>query len=132
MNSENLKIIVVDDEDVYHRLLKVMLRKYDFDVVFCNNYYSLKELAKQSPKHIIIMDYNLGGESGADYIKKLNFERISDLNFIAISASENPKIKDEMIELGAKRFFLKDNELIKYLPEAILDLGRELGYISEK
>ncbi len=132
MSSNNLKIIVVDDEDIYHRLLKLMFKKYKLDVFFCNNYDNLRELAEEFPENILIIDYSLGEETGADYIRKLNSEMDAKQNFIAISASVEKRVEDEMIELGARRFFQKDDDLIENLPNTILDFGKELGYTTEK
>lgn len=117
--EKNWNIVIVEDEYVYYNLLKMMLRKYPYNIVHFTEYKQLEEFLKDyNDKTIVVIDYHLRTHTGANYIESLKSVGI-DTKFIAITSSENPDIEKEMRSLGALAFFLKDQDFIKNFPEVL-------------
>lgn len=112
-------ILVIDDEAIYHKLIRVMLKGEPYNVVHFVEFNDLKNFLNEFPdNHLIIMDYHLHEHSGANYIRRLKEDGFEPY-FIGISSSESDAVKNEMKLLGAKAFFQKDDNLIRDLPSVI-------------
>jgi DNA-binding response OmpR family regulator len=112
-------ILVIDDELVYHKLIRIMLRDDNFNVVHFIDYNELKSfLTEFKENNLMIVDYHLNEHTGANYVRALRKDGIEPY-FIAVTSSENEEIKREMRELGAKAFFRKDDNFVRDLPSVI-------------
>lgn len=117
--EKNWNIVIVEDEYIYYNLLKMMLRKYPYNIIHFTEYAQLEDfLQLESERTIVIIDYHLKTHTGANYIESLKNAGL-DIKFIAITSSENPDVEKEMRNLGALAFFLKDQEFIKNFPEVL-------------
>lgn len=96
-----------------------MLKGEKYNVIHFIEYSELKDFLKEFPENnLLIVDYHLQEHSGANYVRTLKSEGF-DPYFIAISSSDNPDIKKEMKDLGAKAFFKKDDNFVRDLPSVI-------------
>lgn len=117
--AEKWNILVIDDELIYHKLIRIMLKSDPYNVIHFIEYQDLKQFLIDFPdNNLLIVDYHLAEHSGANYVRTLKAEGI-DPYFIAITSSDNHEIKKEMKDLGAQAFFRKDDNFIRDLPSVI-------------
>src|SRR5690242_12900468 len=105
MASENLTVLIVDDEPDICFLLSNMLRQR-FNTVMANTLTDgLLKLRQFSPS-LLFLDIHLPDGSGLDIIKgaKRDFPQ---LKIIMMSAYDGPKEKNKAMEEGADIFISK-------------------------
>lgn len=86
------------------------------------------ETAIESKPDLIMLDVSLGGESGADILRRL-FARWQDARVLAVSAHADSVYVRSMINAGASGYMLKDQAPaeISNAITTIMDGGRWIG-----
>lgn len=126
MSDKTYNIVIVDDEEIYHKLISLILKKENYNVLYSSSYEQLKEILSNFDDCIILLDYNMGGEeTGANYIRNLKSEGFENLDFIAVSSLPIESIRDEIFELGAFGIVRKDDFLITKLVRRINELKEQ-------
>ena len=126
MSNKTYNIVIVDDEEIYHKLISLILKKENYNVLYSSNYDQLKEILTNFDDCILLLDYNMGGEeTGAKYIRTLKNDGFQDIDFIAVSSLPIESIRDEMFELGAFGIVRKDDFMITKLVRRINELREQ-------
>src|ERR1700751_1230106 len=100
MSNKPFKIIVVEDNDWYSKLLVHSLSlNQDFEI---ESYFSGKEFLTHLNKDIdvVTLDYRLPDMNGDELLKKIK-EFDEDIEVIIISEQENIETAVELLKLGA-------------------------------
>lgn len=99
------RVLVVEDDPQYRRLLRQVLTSHQFRVFECEDgIEALGEAVKRRPD-IVIMDLGLPGMSGLEVIKRLR--EYSEVPVLVISGRTNEFEKATVLDTGANDYLLK-------------------------
>ena len=107
-NLENIRIFIVDDQPVFLKLLKGLVRPLGYTQI------TLLESAEDCVANlnlypdIVFIDYNMTGMNGIELLKKVK-EFSDTIVVVFTSGSEDIRLAMEAIKLGAFDFLLKSN-----------------------
>lgn len=105
--NSNLIYLIDDDELlelVFDRILKKSYTKYKL-TVFSSGQEALQSLENEHPK-VIFLDYGLPGLDGAEVLEKIKAS-YPDIVVYILSGNEDPRIREELLSLGAEGFISK-------------------------
>ncbi|WKE66777.1 response regulator [Gallaecimonas kandeliae] len=120
------RILVVDDEPVFLRLLVAFLRRLDFDVVDVTGLESAMAVLAQEDIDLVLCDLQLGDGSGLALLEQVR-DAYLDLPVVLISGTANMEDVTKALRLGASDVLLKPiNELamVEYAVESALERRR--------
>lgn len=124
--SENVKgkrILVVDDNKTYGRLMSILLSKHGFILDIVENVNDALKLLEKNAYSLIISDLVMPNDDGVDFIKVLKEDdSTKNLPVIIISGYDTEDHAESLKQLGAfdvlpKSF--KDKNLIPTIEKAI-------------
>lgn len=100
------RLLLVDDDETYCRVLKSALEKRDYEVLVANDVQKGIELAEQNLPEYAVIDLRIGHESGLELVKKLisldaNTACVMLTGFASIATAV------EAIKLGAIHYLTK-------------------------
>lgn len=107
-----LVVLIVDDSSTQRKMLKMMLRKWNFDVIEAEDGLSALGLAQSRHIDFVISDWMMPGMSGPDLcreIRKLNIK-----NYIYFMLLTSKKAKEEVaagLDAGADDFLSKPMDM---------------------
>lgn len=104
-NSDQLNILVLDDDNLYRKLASSILRA-DFTVYTASVPSKAFEIFQNAKVDILICDFQLPEMNGLEVVKKVK-EMYPDVEIIMISAEANMDTVIEALRLGAVDFFRK-------------------------
>ena len=112
-----IKILLVDDHKIFTEgIASLLLHEPDFEVVGeCQKSEQVKEFLRKTTIDIILLDINLGGESGLDVCKYV-VEYNSSIKILAMSMYNDESFITRMMKNGASGYILKNtsaDELLK-------------------
>ncbi|TXK82642.1 response regulator [Paenibacillus sp. N3.4] len=130
MTSECYRVLIVDDEYYFRKLLTNFIDWSRFGFVIdqeAEDGATALELARSEQYDLIIVDINMPGMTGLDFVEELRSSNI-DSKIIFITSYDVFEYARTAISLGASYYLLKpvdEEELIKALKEIRLELDRE-------
>ncbi len=112
-----IKILLVDDHKIFTEgVASLLLHEPDFEVVGeCQKVEQVKDFLKKISIDVILLDINLGGESGLD-ICKFIVEHNPSIKILAMSMYNDESFITRMMKNGASGYILKNtsaDELLK-------------------
>jgi excisionase family DNA binding protein len=114
-------ILVVEDDQVYNDLLRAQLqRTFPKSVIWAafDGFEAGSLLGVHKPR-VVILDINLPGVNGQELCRRIKQEPGFDRPLvIAVTASDDPNMGPQILELGADAFFQKPfdhEELVKVI-----------------
>jgi DNA-binding NarL/FixJ family response regulator len=132
MNQNSIKIIIVDDHDLFREGMKYILSKIPgFEVVAdaSDGIDYLEKLQTIIPD-IVLMDIDMPRMNGFEAVEK-SIRLFPNLKIITLSMHGDQYHYLRMIELGVKGFVLKDSG-INQLKEAIVEVFNGRNYFSQE
>ncbi len=125
--ENEIKVLIVDDEDDFRRLLAFWLKSKGYCVVTAANAQEALNMAKAENPDIIFMDLNMPVMDGTDALKKLR-EFNKDVPVIIISAYVDDRRAKEAMALGISGVFYKGKDFQEGLSllEAALRTHKQL------
>jgi DNA-binding NarL/FixJ family response regulator len=132
MSPNSIKIMIVDDHDLFREGVKyILLRVPEFQIVgdASNGIEYLEKLQTTKPD-IVLMDIDMPRMNGFEAIEK-SLELYPTLKIITLSMHGDQGHYLRMIELGVKGFVLKDSGC-NQLKEAIIEVFNERNYFSQE
>jgi len=132
MNSESIKIMIVDDHDLFREGVKFILSKVpEFEIIddAANGFDYLEKLKTVKPD-IVLMDIDMPRINGFEATRR-SLEIYPDLKIITLSMHGDQDHYVRMIELGVKGFVLKDAG-VNQLKEAINEVFLGRNYFSQE
>ena len=102
------RILLVDDEPHHRKLLRMVLRKGDYEFFEADDgNAALKHLAGEAID-LVILDLMMPNPNGFDVLTAMRRnDRLRDLPVIVASASTSPEDVERSLELGAVDYFMK-------------------------
>ena len=114
--AENVKIIIIDDEEGVRESFKMILKIKDYEVdVFPDGESAIAAL-KKGVYDLAFVDYKLPGMDGIDVLKKIK-EADSDIEVVIVTAYASESSHANAITLGALEYLRKP-----FLMEEIYEL----------
>ncbi|MGE5418613.1 MAG: response regulator [Chloroflexota bacterium] len=129
---EKIKIILVDDHQLFRNGLKILLDGFpEFQVTGeASNGNDFLEIIKNSSADVALMDINMPEMDGIEATRK-GLRINPSLNIIALSMYGEEEYYYKMVDAGAKGFILKDSDILE-VKEAILTIKKGGSYFSQE
>ncbi|MET0786986.1 MAG: response regulator transcription factor [Paenisporosarcina sp.] len=103
--SENITILVVDDEDRIRRLLKMYLEREGYEVDEAENGAEAIEKAIEKDYHAIILDVMMPEKDGMEVIAELREHKATPILLLTAKGEEANRVQG--FELGADDYIVK-------------------------
>lgn len=112
-----IRILLVDDHKIFTEgLYSILSQEDDIEVIGeCQNSSQTFEMLKKKPCDVILLDINLGNESGLDLCKSIT-DQFPSVKVLAISMYHEESFITKMLKNGASGYLLKNTgrqELLK-------------------
>ena len=101
-----LPILIVEDEKNLGVTLSEYLRSIGYACFLATNGRDAYQVFKKEKPRVVLMDIGLPDTNGLDLAKKLRLER-EDFVLLFLSAQNDPDIKVEGLEIGARDYITK-------------------------
>jgi CheY-like chemotaxis protein len=111
-------ILIVDDEEVIHQVLKKVLKNSGYNLDFATNGEDALQKVQEKEYNLLIVDKNLPGISGIEVMEDARLIQ-PDLEFIVITAYASYQSAVEALRLGAFDYIEKPFSDLKLLKEKI-------------
>ncbi len=110
VNYSIMKILIVDDHELFAEGLKLLLDSMDgsLEVEFVTQYSQFIKESRYQSFDLIFLDYNLADVDGIEAIHFIR-EHSPKVSIIVISSEDSPKIIQSTIESGASGFIPKSS-----------------------
>lgn len=129
----NLKIIMVDDHDLFRLGVRSVITNKLPQVTILAEYSSgeelLQELAESEKPHIILLDIIMSGISGIETARQLK-KKYPDIKIIMLSSEVASEIINELLDIGVDGYLSK-LVLKEDLAEAILSVAEGEIYYGQ-
>jgi DNA-binding NtrC family response regulator len=119
--KKSLLIYVVEDNQVYNRMVCEYLKKQNYLNVksFISGDECIKTVMRGDYPDIVIQDYFLDDLNGIDVLKMIK-ARCKDAEFIFLTSNENIEVAIECIAYGVHDYIIKDKgDILKRLTEKV-------------
>jgi CheY-like chemotaxis protein len=102
------RLLLVDDEPHHRKLLKMVLRKGDYEFHEAEDGHEAIRLLRGEAIDLVILDLMMPQPNGFDVLTSMRAnERLRDLPVIVASASTSPEDVERSLDLGAVDYFMK-------------------------
>ena len=130
-NSKNPLIFVVEDNQMYNKLVVSYLKTNKFTNV--ESYLTGEEVLKNMYKNpdIVIQDYLLDGMTGIEVLIKAK-KICPSVEFIFLSGNDNIDIAINSMKYGAHNYIVKDQMALQKLVEKIRKLNTVTQLVTTK
>lgn len=130
MNTCDLRLLVVDDDDVDREKIRRMLKSVGFSA-FIEETATVPDslsVIKKSSYDCIIVDYRLGKEDGLSLLSEIRNRLAIDCAVIIISGLGDEEVAAEAMRLGANDYLVKSHLKATQLLTAILNAINKAGH----
>ncbi|MCS7008856.1 MAG: response regulator [Chthoniobacterales bacterium] len=122
------KILVVDDQDLILRILRVVLSKCGVELIEKNDGNGAIEFFEENDApDVVILDYSMPGMDGVETLKKIRMmPNGKNVPVVMLTARDQTAIRNAAADLGVKAFLTKPFspvELQKLIREIIPEEG---------
>jgi len=101
-------MLIVDDEEIILEEVSETLTDEGYDCFVANSVGAAVEIVKTTPGIILILtDFKMPGETGADLIKIIETKFEQNIKFIVMSGHANPGVEKNGIDLALYPFLRK-------------------------
>ena len=125
MEKEKIRILLVEDNKDFAKLVQVYLNRHDkdkFDIVWKENYSeTMKELGVDLNYHIILMDYFLPGRNGLEITKELKAKKIT-IPIVFLTVNKDIDLALDVMKLGVDDYLVKEEISSPILPRTVLSV----------
>jgi CheY-like chemotaxis protein len=112
------KILIVEDDPVSQKLLKVRLEENGYETVFAGEAYTAITIAREEKPDLILLDFGLPGGDGAVVMERLqSFPALANIPIIVVSAREPTVTGERALVAGAEAFVQKPIDVEQLLGE---------------
>jgi CheY-like chemotaxis protein len=102
------KILIVEDDQVSQKLLKIRLEQSGYETAFASDAYTAITMAKEERPDLILLDFGLPGGDGAVVMERLQmFPALTHIPVIVVSAREPAATEERSLVAGAVAFVQK-------------------------
>ena len=122
MSEENPKLLLVDDDEIFCKVLSKAVQKREYNVDVAYNQKDAVALAQQHHPEFAIVDLRIGNDSGLNVIKSLA-SADPDIRIVVLTGFASISTAVESIKLGAIHYLTKPAELDEILKAFYHDEG---------
>ena len=126
MPIQSKEVLVIEDAPDVRMTLRKILENIGLTVTECASVQQAVASLEQKTPHVILLDLNLDGLSGFDFLKlKAKLPNIQNIPVIVVSGLADKKSVYQAITLGANDFLVKPfpaNQLIQKVRKQLKDL----------
>lgn len=109
------RILVIEDSFTSFLLIQHALKKEGFITVLASNINEAVHSIKESKPDIIVLDLNMPGLTGYDFLEMRDKLDIKSVPVIVVSALDSPESVARTKELGAYEFLAKPIKVEKFV-----------------
>jgi DNA-binding NtrC family response regulator len=130
VRKQSLRLLIVDDEEAARYGMRRALSTFGYDVSEAESAEVARALVKQQMPDLMLLDVNLPGVSGLDFLRELQPDNGSAPLVVIITAHGSERMAVEAVKAGAydylaKPFELDDLRLVIKNAAETLNLRRE-------
>ena len=130
MRKDALRLLIVDDEEASRYGMRRALSTFGYNVSEANSAEAARALLKQLEPDLLLLDVNLPGMSGLDFLRELKSANGNGPLVIIVTAHGSERIAVEAVRSGAydylsKPFEVDDLRLVVKNAAETLQLRRE-------
>ncbi len=111
MRKEALRLLIVDDEEAARHGMRRALSSFGYDVSEANSAEAARALLKQQEPDLMLLDVNLPGMSGLDFLRELKSSNGNGPLVIIVTAHGSERMAVEAVRSGAYDYLSKPFEL---------------------
>lgn len=114
MKQEKLRLLIVDDEEASRYGIRRGLTTFGYNVSEAESAEAARALLRQQPADLMLLDVNLPGMSGLEFLRELQSPAIANGNpplVIIITAHGSERMAVEAVKAGAYDYLAKPFEL---------------------
>ncbi|AMQ90661.1 GGDEF domain-containing response regulator [Marinobacter sp. LQ44] len=122
MQSNNIRVVIVDDDDGDFLILETLLRdskRFLFEIDHVKSFQHARSLITDNKTDIFLLDYFLGANTAIELIKEASLLHICQ-PIVVLTGADSDLIDNEVMNLGAADFIPK-NELSTTLLDRTID-----------
>jgi len=120
-----IRILLVEDNKDFARLVEVFLRKHQpekFEIVWKENGRdALAEVSRGAEFDVILMDYFLPGQNGLEITKELHRQHVR-APVVFLTVNKDFDLAVEVMKLGVEDYLVKEEISTPVLPKTILSV----------
>jgi CheY-like chemotaxis protein len=110
------KILIVEDDPVSQRLLKIRLEENDYETTFASDAVTAIKIAREEKPDLILLDFGLPGGDGVVVMDRLKtFAALAHIPIIVVSAREPQETESRAVAAGASAYVQKPIDAEKLL-----------------
>ena len=129
MNTQSLRVMVVDDDHPYSVVLKKTLTGHGHDVLVCSSAEEAFHHLQKEQFDIMLLDYKMEGTNGINVLQWMYGMKM-DIPVIIITGYGSEEIALEAWKWGAKDYFVKGKSDMSQLPALVLKVYKQA--VSER
>jgi DNA-binding response OmpR family regulator len=125
MDTDKIRILLVEDNKDFAKLVSVYLQRFDkdkFQITWKENYHdTIKEL-EQNPKYdIVLMDYFLPGKNGLEITKELKAKKFH-FPIVFLTVNKDFDLAVDVMKIGVDDYLVKEEISSPVLPKTVLSV----------
>src|SRR5438876_3589077 len=137
METKSLRLLIVDDEEAARYGMRRALEAFGCEIAEADSAEKARALTSESKFDLLLLDVNLPGISGLDFLKELQGDPSRSPLVVIITAHGSERVAVQTIKSGAynylsKPFELDDLRLIVKNALDIIKLRRENNSLRER
>ena len=107
-----MRLLIVDDEEAARYGMRRALSSYGYDITEAGSVEEARALMRQKPPDLLMLDVNLPGASGLEFLRELQSEETEEPPLvIIITAHGSERMAVEAVKSGAYDYLSKPFEL---------------------
>ncbi|MDG1573362.1 response regulator [Robiginitalea sp. M366] len=124
-----MQILIIDDQQLVRLSVEKYLRDQGYAVTAVADPYTAISLLGQERPDLILLDINMPGMSGLEFIRKIQTMRVASVPVMILSGNVQEKVISEAFELGAVDYMKKPVSLSELAARVRNLLGCPLPYV---
>ena len=104
--GEDVKVLLVEDEDLYRTVLLRRLRKRGLDVRGVGTAEAALEALEVEPVDVVVMDVKMPGMNGIEALESIK-ERHDDIEVLMLTGVADPATAVRVLDRGAFAYLMK-------------------------
>ena len=106
MNTNKIRVVLVDDDESFSRAIGRLLRAAGFEPSVYASAEAFLEDTTQAPADCLLLDIHMGGMSGLDLRRQLTVLG-QTTPVIFVTAHDEPKTREEARQVGSSGYLCK-------------------------
>ncbi|MCT4621967.1 MAG: sigma-54 dependent transcriptional regulator [Marinisporobacter sp.] len=136
IEKKGYKILIVDDEIEYQKVLSLILSDVGYDIATCSNGMEALEYIDNNIVHLVLTDLKMPVMDGVELIKRIK-EKYNDLDIIVMTAFGSIESAVDSMKYGAIDYFVKSSDIQELVMKVdrlakICRLERKSSFLLEK